>query len=130
MPQSNSSDKRSLMPQLTMLKNRAAWVGVSLTALGMLIAAIMYVTTALASTRTWAAEEDQATRSNIRAELKENYVDKIHYTKDITVLDERQQRIKDDVVDIKQMLKEVHDEMRTDRNSRNNRSYTRDNDTR
>lgn len=129
MPQSNPPERRSLLPQISANKNRAAWVGVSLTALGMIVAAILYVTTALASTKAWAAEEDQVTQSIMKTELKENYVNNVQYIKDITILDERQQQIKKDVGDIKSMLKDMRDDMREDTRGRNSRSrYERDDD--
>ena len=123
MPKSSGSPRPSLMAQLSVNKNRAAWVGVGLTALAMLTGAILYVTTARAEVKAWAAEEDQATQSIIRAEMKETYVNQVQYTKDITILDERQQMIKKDVSDIKTMLKDMHDEMREESNSRRGR-YT------
>jgi hypothetical protein len=129
MPQSDPSSRPSLFPPLSSNKNRAAWAGVFLTALGMFVTAILYMTASFASTKAWAAEEDQSVLSTIRTECKESYTDKIQYTKDVTILDERQQTIKKDVLDIKQMLKEMHDEMRLDRNSRSNCSCTRNNDT-
>ena len=128
MPQSDPPTRRSLLPQISYAKNRAAWAGVSLTALAMLIGAILYVTNAIADTKVWAADQDHSTKIMLRSERKEDFVNKVEYTKDITVLNERQQKIKEDVSDIKDMLKEVHDEMRIDRNSRNNRGYTRNND--
>lgn len=121
MSQSNPPERRSLLPQISSNKNRAAWVSIGLTALAMIVGAILYVTDALASTKAWAAEEDQATQSIIRTEVKENFVDKVNYTKDITILDERQQQIKKDVGDIKSILKDMHDEMREERNSRTSR---------
>lgn len=88
-------------------KNRAAWVGVVLTALSMMVVSIIYVTTTFASTKAWAAEEDQATQATMKEHIKEDYVQKVDYIKDITVLDERQQQIKKDVGDIKDILKEI-----------------------
>jgi gas vesicle protein len=130
MPKSSSS-RTSLLPQLSPAKNRAAWVGVSLTAIGMLVAAVLYVTTALADTKVWAAEEDQATQSVIRTELKEDYVNKVEYTKDITILDERQQTIKKDVGEIKTLIKEVRDDIRSEHERpRYGRRYERHDDPR
>lgn len=115
MSQSNPPERRSLLPQISSNKNRATWVSIGLTSIGMIATAILYITSALASTKAWAAEEDQATRSIIRTEIKEECVDRVNYTKDITILDERQQQIKNDVTDIKIMLKEMQKAMENTR---------------
>lgn len=104
-------------------KNRAAWVGITLTTIGMLVTAILYVTSAIAGIEDRAYGNDKTIEAKVRKDVEETYVKKIKYTKDITILDERQQQIKDDLTEVKTMIKEMYKNKTESRRWRRTNEY-------
>ena len=89
-------------------KNRAAWTGVLLTALAMIAGAAVWAAGEHKDIRGWTAEQDYVTKTELKLVIKEQYVSQKDYKEDFTRLDERQQAIREDVSEIKDLISDVH----------------------
>lgn len=89
-------------------KNITSWITIGLSIVLALVAAVVWASDAHSDIEDEAQQGDVAVETELKSYVKEDFIKKEEYNKDVTELKTEQKSIKEDVGEIKKKVDDIH----------------------